>query len=155
MAPCLPVSVGSSSIIYNASSGSASSYECHAFLWRSNLAGSVNLTFQFQNRPFYWLMDDVLVHDGNTSIIVNGGFESGLLFPWFRTDPYGPCGGSDGQVRAQWPLTGSYHLLDGSDNCPDFITQSFGVVFARIYTISVWLQVIGTGPDITVLVTLY
>lgn len=100
-------------------------------------------------------MDDVLVHDGNTSVIVNGGFESGVLYPWFRTDPYGPCNGSAARVDTQVPRTGTYHLLDGSDSCPDFLTQSFAVVFGRIYTISFWLQARATGPDITVFVTLF
>ena len=100
-------------------------------------------------------MDDVLVHDGNTSIITNGGFESGVLFPWFRTDPYGPCNGSAGQVGSVLPHTGTSHLLDGSDHCPDFITQSLVVAFGRIYTISFWLRAQATGPEITVLVTLF
>ena len=151
--PCTPISVGFSSIIYNASSGNQLNYECYAFLWISNTTGFVNLTFELQNKPFYWLIDDISVHNGAVEMLSNGGFESGSLSPWIRSDPYGPCGGSAGRVDPQSPHNGSFHLLDGSDDCPDYISQSFRVTTGQIYTVSFWLQVKGTGPDITIVVS--
>lgn len=146
--------IGSSNIIYNASSGNENAYDCHAFLWISNMTKLVNLTFQLQNKPQVWLIDDISVHNGAVEMLRNGGFESGSLSPWVRFDPYGPCGGSDGRADHQWPHTGSFNLLDGSDNCPDFIIQEFPVTINQIYTISFWLRVRGTGPDITIVVSI-
>jgi hypothetical protein len=86
-------------------------------------------------------------------MLTNGGFETGSLSPWIRTDPFGPCGGSAGRVDYITPHTGIYHLLDGNDTCPDFISQSFTVTIVQIYTISFWLQVVGTGSGISIVVT--
>lgn len=96
-------------------------------------------------------MDDVSVHDGARELLDNGDFENGSLAPWIRTDPYGPCNGSAGRVTGTNPRNGIYHLLDGSDDCPDFISQSFFVTTGQLYTISFWLKVVGTGPDIHIL----
>ena len=114
----------------------------------------VNLTFQLQNKPSYWLIDDISVHNGAVEMLGNGGFESGSLSPWIRSDPYGPCGGSAGRADPQWPRTGAFNLLDGSDDCPDFISQAFPVVIDQTYTVSFWLKVVGTGPNITIVVSI-
>ena len=152
--PCPVISIGSSAIIYNASSENQTLYVCHALLWQSPFTKTVNLTFQLQNRPYYWLVDDISVHDGGREMLGNGDFETGSLAPWIRTDPYGPCNGSAGRADRSNPRQGSYHLLDGSDNCPDLVSQSLSVTIGQLYTISFWLKVVGTGPDIHILVTI-
>ena len=87
-------------------------------------------------------------------MLENGDFETDSLAPWIRTDPYGPCGGSAGRADGSSPQRGSYHLLDGSDNFPDLVSLSLSVTIGQLYTISFWLRVVGTGPDIHILVTI-
>ena len=118
------------------------------------MTGSVNLTFQLQNKPTFWLLDDVSVHNGAVEMLTNGYFETGSLSPWVRTDPYGPCNGTAGQVRNTSPHTGSYHLVDGSDNCPDLITQTFSATMGQIYTISFWSNAQASGFGISIVVTI-
>jgi hypothetical protein len=35
------------------------------------MTGSMNLTFQPENKPFYWLLDDVSVHNGAVEMLTN------------------------------------------------------------------------------------
>jgi hypothetical protein len=88
-------------------------------------------------------------------MLTNEWFETGSLSPWIRTDPYGSCGGSDGQVDSRWSRTGIHSLLYGSDICSDLISQTFPVTNEQIYTISFWLQVVGSGPYICIVVFVF
>jgi hypothetical protein len=151
--PCPLVTTGSVSTIYNASSASTSSYDCHAFIWTTPITRNVNLTFQLQHLPSYWYVDDVSVNNGAVELLTNGGFETGSLYPWTRTDPFGPCGGTSGQVDSKSPRTGSYELCDGSNTCADKISQSFQATAGQLYTISFWLKSNSNGLGVSVVVT--
>ena len=155
--PCgTPVSVGTSSSLYSASSGS-SSYTCFYFAWTASTTGSVTLSFQFQNNPSSWYMDDVSVSNGTTELLINGGFETSSFSPgWTVSTPNGACVGSTigAQVVSSPCRTGSYCLSDGCGFRSDQVAQSFTVTAGQVYLISFWLELGGGGSGVSVSVTL-
>jgi hypothetical protein len=139
--PCTPIYIGSSSTVYTAMSGSATSYTCHAFGWQPTTTGPVTLAFQFRHISNSWYLDDVSVYEGGVQMIGNGGFETGSLFPWIRTTPNGICTGSPAQVTTVLlPHSGTYHLRDGSQGCADQIGQQFMANAGQLYIVSFWLK---------------
>jgi hypothetical protein len=88
-------------------------------------------------------------------MLVNGGFETGSLSPWIRTPPNGTCsGGAPGQVRSMSPRSGAYCLTDGSNGCPDKISQTFMATAGYVYIVGFWLKSGGSGSVISAQVTL-
>ncbi len=155
--PCgTPISIGSSSSIYSALSGS-NSYTCRYVAWTASTTGSVTLVFQFENDPDEWHMDDVSVSNGTTEMLLNGGFESGSLSPsWTVSTPNGACNlfAYGAAIDTSSCRSGSYCLSDGCGGRTDQISQSFGVTAGEIYFISFWLKQGGSGSGISVSVTL-
>ncbi len=152
--PCAPTSVGSASTLYTTSSGSNSLYICNAYAWTSSVTGTVTLAFQLRHDPDYWYLDDVSVYDGGVQMLSNGGFETGSLSPWIRTTLYSNCTGSPGQISTMYPRTGIYDLADGSNGCPDQISQQFTATIGEVYIVSFWLKSNSTGTGISAQVTL-
>lgn len=87
-------------------------------------------------------------------MLINGGFETGILSPWVRTTPHGSCSGSPAAVSASSPKYGSYGLRDGSNGCADQISQQFTATAGQIYVVSFWLKSGSTGSTVSALVTL-
>lgn len=140
--PCgTPVSVGTSSNLYYATSGSTS-YSCQYFTWIASTTGSVTLSFLLRNDIAFWYLDDVSVMNGNTEMLVNGDFESGSFSPGWTKSPSGSCtwftpGGS---VDNSSPHTGTYHVIDKCFNPGDTISQSFSVTAGQTYFVSFWVK---------------
>lgn len=74
-------------------------------------------------------------------MLINGGFETGSLAPWVRTQPNGTCAGQSAEVTnvTGVPYSGNYGLWDGSNGCFDQIAQSFTATAGQVYVISFWL----------------
>jgi hypothetical protein len=156
MPPCLPTSIGSSSVLYTTASSSNVTYSCYTYNWTASTTGSVTLSFVMRPDPDYWYLDDVAVFYYGTNMIVNGGFETGSLAPWVRSTPNGPCtAGAPAAVRTLSPFTGTYALLDGSNGCTDQISQSFVVMAGQALVVSFWLRSGSFGSAITANVILF
>ncbi|CAF3148701.1 unnamed protein product [Rotaria socialis] len=152
--PCVPTSVGSANILYNATTGNVQ-YSCFAYAWTSPTTGPVTLAFQLRNDPSIWNLDDVTVYAGATEMLNNTGFETGSLSPWVRTTPNGACGGLAGGVDAFCiPFSGFYALCDESTGCADEISQQFTATAGQLYIVSFWLKSDSTGAGMSVTVTL-
>jgi hypothetical protein len=141
--PCPPTSVGSASILWTTNSPTTTTYACQAYSWIASTTGTVSLQFQLQHKPGRWYLDDVSVFYGGTQMLDNGGFEDGVMSPWFRTTPNGAsCGGQYGDITNSGgsARTGSYFLWDGQINCYDQVQQSLNVTAGETYVISFWLR---------------
>ena len=150
-----PVFVGSASNIFSTTSA-INSYTCEYFQWVSPTTGNVTLTFQFENDPYTWYMDDVSVSDGNCEMLVNGDFESGSVSPgWTTSTPNGNCVyGDNAAVGTSDCYTGSYCLADGCYGVADQISQSFVAIGGQSYFVSFWLQGASGYGTVSVNVTL-
>ena len=156
MPPCLPSSIGSSSILYTTASSSNITYNCYTYNWTASTTGSVTLSFVMRHDPDYWYLDDVAVYYYGTNMIVNGGFETGSLAPWVRSTPNGPCTrGAPAAVRMLRPFTGTYALSDGSNGCTYQISQSFVVTAGQDFIVSFWLRSGSLGAVVSANVTLF
>ena len=154
--PCLPTSVGSSSVLYTTSLSSNVTYNCFTYNWTASATGLVTPTFEMRHDPDYWYLDDVAVFYYGTNMIVNGGFETGSLSPWVRSTPNGPCTtGVPAAAQASGPFTGAYALLDGSNGCTDQISQSFVVTAGQDFIVSFWLRSGWLRAVVTANVTLF
>ncbi|CAF3601747.1 unnamed protein product [Rotaria socialis] len=152
--PCVPTSVGSANILYNATTGNVQ-YSCFAYAWTSPTTGPVTLAFQLRNDPSIWNLDDVTVYAGATEMLNNTGFETGSLSPWVRTTPNGACGGLAGGVDAFCiPFSGFYALCDESTGCADEISQQFTATAGQLYIVSFWLKSDSASAGMSVTVTL-
>jgi hypothetical protein len=122
--------------------------------WTSLTTGLVTLAFQLRQDPDYWYVDDVSIYAGATQMLINGGFETGSLFPWMRTTPNGACSGVAGAVSNYAPHTGIYGLRDGSYQCADEISQQFMATAGQNYILSFWMLSGAPGTGILANVTL-
>ena len=77
-------------------------------------------------------------------MLVNGGFETGSLLPWIRSDPNAACVNRTARAIvtsvAANVRTGSYGLQDGTIGCYDQVAQSFSAIKGHKYVISFWLK---------------
>ncbi|UJR17720.1 hypothetical protein I4U23_004618 [Adineta vaga] len=153
--PCTPSSIGSSSNLLTASSGSTSSYACYAYEWTPVTSGTVTLTFVLQHNPDYWFLDDVSVYNGAVQMLTNGGFESGSFSPgWSQTAPTGCGSGTTGYVSSSYRRSGSYGYADGCNGRTDRLSQSFAATAGQSYIVSFWLKSGNSGSGVSISVTL-
>ncbi|CAF1393370.1 unnamed protein product [Adineta ricciae] len=144
--PCAPVSIGSTSTIYTATSGNTTAFQCQVYAWTAPASGTVTLAFQFRHDPDQWYFDDVSVSDGTNEKLLNGDFETGSLSPyWIKSTPSGSCtccpsATVSGISNGIAPKSGTKYVIDGSNSCITQISQSFTVVLNQIYIISFWLR---------------
>ena len=141
--PCAPISRTGLAVLWTTNYPTTASYVCQAYSWTATANDTVSLQFQFQHSPGRWYLDDVSVFYGGTQLLINGGFESGTLTPWFRTTPNG--GSCSGQIAAVTTSggsarTGSWYLWNGQINCYDQIEQNFNVTAGETYVISYWIR---------------
>ena len=89
------------------------------------------------------------IYAGGTQKLSNGGFESGALPPWVKTQPLGPCSGQQSVVSSSVAVlhTGAYGLSSACMNVYDQIAQSFNVTAGQTYIISFWLKLTGTSSS--------
>ena len=119
--------------INNPTSSSFPNYTCYSYQWIA-LESSANLSFTFRHDPGAWILDDVSVYSGSTSLIMNGGFETGGLTNWAYT---GACGAYPSQVvRSTRAHTGSYYFYGQCVNTSDAISQRIPTVSGSTYQIN-------------------
>ena len=144
-----PTDVGNSSTIWTTAVADTTVFKCQNFSWIASRNGSALFAMRFRNDPYSWYVDDVSILSGSTEMLVNGGFETGSLSPWVRTEPNGTCNGTKATVRNSSGVarTGNYGLWDGSNGCFDQVTQNFSVATGRQYLISFWLKSTNTSTN--------
>jgi hypothetical protein len=107
------------------------------------------ISFAFREDPAFLGLDDVSVTTGGgPNLIVNGGFESGILgepapIGWtylneFEATFFGVV--ADTSALGFDPHSGSYFYYDGAVQAYDVITQLISTSTGLTYTISFWLR---------------
>jgi hypothetical protein len=104
------------------------------------------MTFALRQDPNYWYLDDISVFGNGQQMWNNGGFETGLLNPYYTI--CNPCAASySGSLSSANPHSGFYNYQDGSVRCSDYVFQSFTTVVGVNYNISFWLSNAGGTPN--------
>jgi hypothetical protein len=137
---------------------------------------STFLTFAIRSDPSYILLDDVsLTSGGGPNLLVNGGFESGVVgdsapVGWTYLNVYGASYGGvvdstdpsrDGSVSVEgsFPHSGANEYSDGAVQAYDAITQDVATTTGATYNVSFWVadtnggagnyQPLSTNGDVT------
>ena len=112
---------------------------------------STNLSFSFREDPAFLGLDDVSVTTGGgPNLLVNGGFESGVLgnnapVGWTYLNAFGAiAAGVVSDLASPGPHSGSLYYRDGAVQAYDGITQAIATAIGSTYTISFWLD--DNGP---------
>ena len=111
---------------------------------------STGISFAFRDDPGFLLLDDVTVRNvttGTAVTVVNGGFESGPVGSsapagWTYLNAFGT--GSGGTVEDFSAQTGSYESYDGATPASDAIPQAIATTTGDLYTISFFLEAMGS-----------
>ncbi|CAF4804404.1 unnamed protein product [Rotaria sp. Silwood1] len=100
------------------------------------------------HEPSYWCLDDITVklNNTNTNILVNGGFETGVL------NGYSICNQnsstfSGGISPNQCAHSGQYGFYDGSYANFDYLWQVLTTIAGKYYEINFWLLNLGLKPN--------
>lgn len=112
----------------------------------SFVAGSTStaLSFAFREDPAFISLDDVvLTTGGGPNLVINGGFESGVLLDhapvgWTYLNVFGAT--AAGRVENNNPHSGSNNYFDGAVQAYDAITQNIATVVGQTYDLSFWLS---------------
>jgi hypothetical protein len=100
--------------------------------------------FSFRNDPNFWYLDDVSVTNSyGQQLLSNGGFELGSLVDWVYCNPNNAS--HSGSVTSAVSYDGWYCYQDGSTGAPDYLSQTFNVQPNNVYTVSFWLEAVGTN----------
>ena len=105
---------------------------------------STDLSFAFREDPAFISLDDVvLTTGGGPNLVVNGGFESGVLgnnapVGWTYLNVFGAS--AAGTVQSNNPHSGSNNYYDGAVQAYDAITQNITTVIGQTYNLSFWLD---------------
>jgi hypothetical protein len=136
--PCTPTASPNGILfsITNPTSSSYPNYTCNTFQWVAT-SSSATLSFFFRHDPGVWMLDNVSVYHGSTQMITNGGFETGNLNGWTRSNT---CSANPGVIKqGSGARSGNYYYYDGCPNAGDTIGQTFSTISGDIYIISFWL----------------
>ena len=108
---------------------------------------STNISFSFREDPAFLGLDDVSVTTGGgPNLLVNGGFESGVLgnnapVGWTYLNAFGAAAaGVVSNLASPGPRSGSLYYRDGAVQAYDGITQAVATAIGSTYTISFWLD---------------
>jgi hypothetical protein len=136
-------------MIWNYTVMSTNVYTCKIFSWTASTSAAVTFSIQLRNDAYAWYLDDVSIYAGARQQLSNGGFESGALPPWVKTQPLGPCSGQQSVVSSAVLVrnTGGYGLSSACMNVYDQIAQSFNATAGQTYIISFWLKLTGTSSN--------
>ncbi|WP_372782829.1 hypothetical protein [Phenylobacterium sp.] len=105
---------------------------------------STDLSFAFREDPAFISLDDiVLTTGGGANLVVNGGFEAGLVndnapVGWTYLNVFGAS--AAGTVQANNPHSGLNNYYDGAVQAYDAITQNITTVVGQTYNLSFWLD---------------
>ena len=105
---------------------------------------STDLSFAFREDPAFISLDDiVLTTGGGANLVVNGGFESGVVgdnapVGWTYLNVFGAS--AAGTVQDNNPHSGSNNYYDGAVQAYDAITQNITTVIGQTYNLSFWLD---------------
>jgi hypothetical protein len=108
---------------------------------------TTNISFSFREDPAFLGLDDVSVSTGGgPNLLVNGGFEAGVVGDnapqgWTYLNAFGA--GAAGIVNndtSPGPHTGNNYYEDGAVQAYDGITQAVSTTVGDTYTISFWLD---------------
>jgi hypothetical protein len=156
-----PSSIGQ---LLNLSSSSApTTYTRYTYGFTASSSSAI-LTFVMSGDPGpghnYWLLDSVSVNHTNasTSVLINGGFDTGTLTGWTQyCATNANCGTGDyGQLTTGVSYQGTYCYVDKCSPATqfDYLTQSFTTVNGDYYIISFYLMNVGGGGNQWMLATL-
>jgi hypothetical protein len=116
----------------------------YTFNYTAPNVSTATIFFAFRNDPAYWYLDDVSVTNGSgQQLLLNGGFEQGSLVDWVYCNPNNA--GYPGTITSSTSHSGSYCYADGSVGAPDYLSQTFNVQPNHVYTVSFWLEAVGTN----------
>jgi PEP-CTERM motif len=108
---------------------------------------TTNVSFSFREDPAFLGLDDVSVSTGGgPNLLVNGGFEAGVVgnnapVGWTYLNAFGAAAaGIVDNNSSPGPHTGSNYYDDGAVQAYDGITQAVGTTPGDVYTISFWLD---------------
>jgi hypothetical protein len=107
------------------------------------------ISFLFRNDPGYSYLDTVklTVHNGNTNLLTDGGFDSGPQASPNQTVPVGwsainaPSLTSAGAISTNLPQAGTYDWQDGAVGGYDGLDQGVALTVGTTYTLSFELAV--------------
>lgn len=121
-------------------------YQTYQFTHRAAYNRSLVFIGMTHNQS-YWSVDDIYIQKLNTdtTLIINGGFESGSLAP-FSLCVTNTVGAS-GSVYSGYAKTGSYSFLDNAKAPYDAIWQSFATVPGQDYVVTFSVQNYAPGPN--------
>lgn len=123
--------------ILNPTSTSFPYYDFYSFNWTAKSNRST-LSFVSRHDPAGWLLDDVIVKRTSTSLIVNGGFETGDFTGWTRSYS---CSSYRGSVDSYYAAnSGRYYYSSTCVNGNETISQQFSTTIGVFYQISFWLS---------------
>jgi hypothetical protein len=143
------------------------SYTLYTYGFTAN-DSSATLTFALSGDPGpghnFWLLDSVSANDttSGTSLLTNGGFETGDFTGWTQyCNTVANCGTNgtsnySGQITGSPCQSGSYCYMD---RCSpgghfDYLTQSFSTVIGDYYSISFYFRFYAVGGGWVTYVTL-
>ena len=106
-------------------------------------ATTTNLSFAFREDPAFLFLDDVSLRTGSGgNLVVNGGFESGVVganapVGWTYLNAFGAAAAG---VVGGGALSGSNAYVDGAVQAYDGITQAISTVIGTTYNLEFWLN---------------
>ena len=108
---------------------------------------ATNISFSFREDPAFLGLDDVSVTTGGgANLLVNGGFESGVVganapVGWTYLNSFGAqAAGVVSTNGSPGPHSGTNYYRDGAIQAYDGITQAIATTVGSTYTISFWLD---------------
>ncbi|CAF5036925.1 unnamed protein product [Rotaria sp. Silwood1] len=146
LCPTLPLISDSTILLASLVNSSAFNYTFFQYIFYA-ISNRTTLAFGFRQDPSYWCMDDVSVtpYGASSNLIINGRFETGSLSPFATCAPLGFY--ASGTISRSYPRTGNYSYYDGTTGRGDYLFQTFITVPQNYYTISFWLQNLGSIPN--------
>lgn len=104
---------------------------------------STDLSFAFREDPAFISLDDIVLSTGGgPNLVINGGFEAGVVGNnapdgWTYLNVFGAS--AAGLVENNNPHSGSNNYYDGAVQAYDAITQNITTVVGQTYDLSFWL----------------
>jgi hypothetical protein len=114
---------------------------------------SITVTFSLSAQSAYWLLDNVSMIEVNTStsVLNNGGFETGDLTDWNYCNP----NFTQNSSTVGKDVSGQYVYFGAPHPYPDFLSQTVSTIIGNVYTLSFWLAYSPNGPNNIFTVTLF